>query len=162
MCMGGGQKSAPAATIVMPDTGRYDRQLDDQMRAMREQMDGQQKLLQQQLQSSLQRNADMMSRMAQRQIDQANNSAAIDEAVQERFDTIRGPVEDLVPEDAAPAQIISSGQIAPGAREKGASRESDVNRGGAKKAGKSGLRIARSSPKKSTKSFGQGAGLNIT
>ena len=155
MCMGGGQRSAPAATIVMPDTGGYDRRLDDQMRAMREQMDGQQKALQQQLQSSLQRNQDMMARITQRKTDQANSAAAIDRAVQERFNTLRGPVEDLVPQQGAQSVVT-------GAQQKGASRDSDVKRGGAKKSGKSGLRIVRSTPKKSSQSFGQGAGLNIT
>lgn len=164
MCFGGRQQAAAPATIIMPETRGYDSRLEDQMRAMREQMDNQQKLLQDQLQSSLARNADMMDRIVQSKTDQANSAEAIDRAVAERFDILRGPVADLVPEPAAvqPQQIVSSGQIAPGAREKGASRESDVNRGGAKKAGKGGLRIARSAPKKSSKSFGQGAGLNIT
>ncbi len=161
MCMGGGQQAAAPATIIMPDTNRYDSQLDDQMRALREQMDGQQKALQEQLQSSLARKTDLMDRITQSKIQQANSAAAIDQAVAERFETLRGPAGDLVPEQAA-QQIVSSGQIAPGAREKGASRESDVNRGGAKKAGKGGLRIARNTPKKSGSSYGQGAGLNIT
>ena len=161
MCFGGGRQSAQPATIIMPDTNRYDSLLDDQMRAMREQMDNQQKILQQQLQSSLQRNRDLMDRVTQRRIEQASSPVVIEEKVQERNDVIRGPVEDLVPDTAAvqPTQIVSSAQIAPGVREKGASRKSDVDRGGAKKPGKSGLRIARTTPKKS---FSQGAGLNIT
>ena len=155
MCFGGRQQSAPAATIIMPDTGGYDDRLDDQMRALREQMNGQQAALQQQLQSALQRNQDMMARMAQRRTNQANSPEAIDRAVQERFDTLRGPVQDLVPQQSAQSVIT-------GAQQKGASRESDVERGGAKKSGKSGLRIVRSAPKKSSQVFGQGAGLNIT
>ena len=152
MCFGGGRQQAAPATIIMPDTDRYDRGLDDQMRAIREQMDGQQKLLQDQLQSSLQRNQDLMERITTAKTDQANNAEAIDRAVAERFKTIRGPVQDLVPQQGAQS-------IVTGAQQKGASKESDVKRGGAKKSGKAGLRIARTKPK--TK-FGQGAGLNIT
>ena len=93
-----------------------------------------------------------MERITTAKTDQANNAAAIDRAVAERFKTIRGPVQDLVPQQGAQS-------IVTGAQQKGASKESDVKRGGAKKSGKAGLRIARTKPK--TK-FGQGAGLNIT
>ena len=145
----------------MPDTDRYDDRLEAQMRAIREQMDNQQKMLQQQLQSSLQRNQEMMQRLAMNKIAQANSPAAIDAAVAKRFDTIRGPVESLVPERSAQT-VISGAQFTQGAREKGASRDSDVKRGGAKKPGKDGLRIKLTTPKTSSNVFGQGAGLNIT
>ena len=160
MCSGG---SAPApATIIMPDTNSYDSQLEAQMDAIRTQMDNQQKLLQQQLQSSLQRNSDLMNQLTLNKIEQANSPAAIDYAVAERFQTLQGPIEDLVAQRSTPS-IISGSQFLTGAREKGASRESDVKReGGAKKPGKDGLRIKLTAPKKSNNVFGQGAGLNIT
>lgn len=156
MCFGG-SKPQPA-TIFMPATDQYDDQLDRQYDLLRQQMDNQNKLMQQQIQSGQDRNAALMERIVAARESKADSAEYIDQQVQDRLDAIRGPVEDLVPEQGA--QMVISSAVRPGEREKGASRDSDViDRGGAKKSGKSGLRIRLTSQKASQ---GKGTGLNIT
>ena len=149
MCFGGGKSSA--ATIVMPKTDDYDRQFEMQKAAMEAQMRNGAQLMQQQLQSSLQRKRDLMDRIAKMQTDKAMNPEDIGEMVDERVQTIMSAAKGLNP--SSNAQMVKMG------REKGASRESDVDRsgGGAKRSGKDGLRIRRNAPKDSA-----GVGLSIT
>ena len=151
MCFGGGQKSAPQSTIYMPATDDYDRQFEMQKMLLENQMKNNAMLMQQQLASALDRKRNLMDRITQSQIEKAQAPAAVEEEAQQRIEIIQGPVQNLIPQPSA-------GDIKMG-RERGASRESDVDRqrGGAKKSGKGGLRIARNAPKSSA-----GVGLNIS
>lgn len=111
-------------------------------------------LMQQQLQSSLQRKQELMDRITMQQMQAANDPVAIDEMVDNRVQTILAATESLKPQPTAPSVTI--GDVA---REKGASKMSDVDRdrGGAKKSGKAGLRIRRNST-----ATGKGVGLSIS
>ena len=151
MCFGGGQQSAPQSTIYMPATDDYDRQFEMQKMLLENQMKNNAMLMQQQLASALDRKRDLMDRIAQSQVEKAQTPAVVEEEAQERITIIQGPAQNLVPQPQA--ADIKMG------RERGASRDSDVDRkrGGAKKSGKGGLRIARNAPKSSA-----GVGLNIS
>ena len=151
MCFGGRQQAAPQSTIYMPATDDYDRQFEMQKMLLENQMKNNNALMQQQLASALDRKRNLMDRIAQSQIEKAQSTADISEEAMERIEIIQGPVQTLVPQPSA--ADIKMG------RERGASRDSDVDRrrGGAKKSGKGGLRIARNAPKSSA-----GVGLNIS
>lgn len=151
MCFGGRQQSAPQSTIYMPATDDYDRQFEMQKMLLENQMKNNAMLMQQQLASALDRKRDLMDRIAQSQVQKAQTPQVVEEEAQERITIIQGPAQNLVPQPQA--ADIKMG------RERGASRESDVDRkrGGAKKSGKGGLRIARNTPKSSA-----GVGLNIS
>ena len=151
MCFGGGQQSAPQSTIYMPKTDDYDRQFEMQKMLMEQQMNNQMRAMQGQLASALDRKRDLMDRIAQSQTQAAETPAVVEEEAEERIRVIMAPAQNLVPQPQA--ANINMG------RERGASRDSDVNRdrGGAKKSGKGGLRIPRNQPKSSA-----GVGLNIS
>lgn len=161
MCTGGGGGSR--ATIYMPKTDSYDRQFEMQKAAMEAQMRNNSMLMQQQLQSSLLRKQEMMDKITQMQVDKAQDPVAIDQMVDDRVETIMAAVQSLTPEpkdSEEPANRFAPNvQIGDVAREKGASRTSDVDRdrGGAKKSGKAGLRIRRNA-----QASGKGVGLSIS
>ena len=108
-------------------------------------------LMQQQLASALDRKRDLMDRIAQSQTQAAETPAVVEEEAEATDPRNHGPSTE--PGASTPAANINMG------RERGASRDSDVNRdrGGAKKSGKGGLRIPRNQPKSSA-----GVGLNIS
>lgn len=151
MCSGGG---GSPATIYMPKTDDYDRQFDQLKTAIEAQTSNNSMIMQQQLQSSLQRKEDLMDRIIQAQVQRANDPVEIDAMVDERVNTILSATKSLMPQQSA-----SNVQIGDVAREKGASRMSDVDRdrGGAKRSGKAGLRIRRN-----LQATGKGVGLSIS
>ena len=147
MCSGGSR--APRAVITMSDTSAYDRQFEMQRSLIQQQMDSGREAMQMQLQSSLQRNQDMMAQIADVKKERAESAEAIEEEIATRNRVLLSTAQSLVPQQGAQGVVT------------GASRNSDTNKigGGAKKSGKSGLRITRT---KGTKKSSAGAGLNIT
>lgn len=152
MCFGGGGQQSNPATIIMPDTNAYDDQFQMQKMLMEQQMRNNSMLMQQQLQSALDRKRDLMDRITTEKVTQAKAPEVVEEKAEERIKVIMAPAQNLVPQPQA--ADINMG------RERGASRESDVNKklGGAKKSGKSGLRISRNAGSAS----GAGVGLTIS
>lgn len=138
MC--GGGRAAPA-TIVMPNTGAYDREFDLQRAAMEQQMQGQASLMQMQLQQSLRSKEELMGRIKEVKIAQANDEAKVDEQAR-RMSALIGPPP---PEPTAQKPVVGDDRRA----EQGLSST---------RRGKSRLRIERPVAAKS----GQGSGLNIT
>lgn len=130
MCSGGGGR----ATIVMPDTGAYDRMAQMQFDAMRMTQEGQVKAKQGELNQAL---ADQQGTLAQlRDVKTARaNDTAANAA---RMAALLGPPP---PEKAAQAPVLGSDR---------AERS--------RPAGKRGLRIDRQSPSAAA----VGSGLNIT
>mgnify|MGYP006274467933 CR=1 FL=1 len=130
MCSGGGSP----ATIVMPDTGAYDRMAQMQFDAMRAAQDGAAKVKQLELNQALAAQQDVLSQLKAVQTQRANDTAAN----AARMAALLGAPP---PEKTAQAPVIGSDRS-------GTSRAT----------GKRGLRIDRSV----TTTQGAGAGLNIT
>lgn len=136
MC-GGGSRPAPA-TIVMPNTGAYDREFDLQRAAMEQQMQGQATLMQGQLNQALNSKRDLMEQLRDLKKEKASNVDRLDEQAR-RMSVLVGP--------PPPEKSASAPQV-------GAQRSEEQK----PKRGKSALRIERPT----AASTGQGAGLNIT
>lgn len=146
MCSGGSKPQA--ATIYMPDTSSYDRQFERQQSLLQQQFDSQNMALQGQLKSSLQRTESLMEEYSGWKTEQAESKEAVEAEIAERNKVLLSTAQNLVPQQGAQGVRI------------GASRTSDSKKyGGAKKSGKSGLRIQRT-PGKAKASAG--AGLQFT
>ena len=135
MCMGGG-KSKPA-TIMMPNTGAYDRQFEMQKAAIDSQMQSTAMLMQQQLNGALRSQNQLREEIKEAKVMKAEDQAALEEEAR-RMSVLMGPPP---PEPNAEAPKV-------GARD----RKQNTRKG------KGSLRIGR----KVASSSGQGAGLNIT
>jgi hypothetical protein len=135
MCFGGGG-GGQAATIVMPDTGAYDRQFDLQKSAIESQMNNNMISMQQQLQGSLRKKEDLLTQIRDVKVQSASSQQSLNEQVA-RMASLVGPPP---PEKSAQAPTVGT-----------------QDRGVATKKGKSALRISRTT----ASSNGQGSGLNI-
>ena len=146
MCSGGSKPQA--ATIYMPDTSSYDRQFDRQQSLLQQQFDSENMALQGQLKSSLQKTQDLMDEYSGWKEEQANSKEAVEAEIAERNRVLLSTAESLVPQQGAQGVQI------------GASRASNSKKyGGAKKSGKSGLRIQR---KPGSAIASAGTGLQFT
>ena len=130
MCMGGGQ----AATIYAPKTEAYDRLAERQFEAMQAIQEGKTQRKQQKLNQAIRGEQDLLARLKEVQIQQANNVSA----QAGRLAALAGP-----PPPDKTAQVPTVGR----AREKTGTTKS-----------KSALRIERQLAATSS----QGTGLNIT
>lgn len=146
MCSGGSKPQA--ATIYMPDTNSYDRQFERQQSLLQQQFDNENLALQGQLKSSQQKIQDLMAEYSGWKEDQADSKEAVEAEIAERNRVLLSTAQNLVPQQGAQGVRV------------GASRESDSKKyGGAKKSGKSGLRIQRTPDKAKA---GAGTGLQFT
>ena len=134
MCLGGG---GGGGTIMMPDTGAYDRMLDRQIAAMQSGVDGAVQLKQAELQTAQQAQQAALTRLTDYRTEKADEFASV-EAEARRLMNIVGPPP---PEKSAKAPTVG-----------------DNRRSSTRKTGKRGLRIGRGS----ANSSGYGTGLNIT
>lgn len=136
MCFGGGG-GGQAATIVMPDTGAYNRQFDLQRSAIESQMNSNMTTMQQQLQGSLRRKEDLLGQIKEAKLAVAEDRQKLDEQAVRMSSLIGAPP----PEKSAEKPAVG-----------------DENRGLKSRKGKNALRISRTV----ATSNGQGSGLNIT
>ena len=136
MCFGGGG-GEQAATIVMPNTGAYDRQFELQKSALESQMNSSMMAMQQQLQGSLRKKEDLLGQIRDAKVQKADSQKAVNEQAMRMASMIGAPP----PEKSAEAPTVGS-----------------RDRGLATKKGKSALRISRTT----ASSNSQGSGLNIT
>lgn len=148
MCSGGGSKRA---TIKAPNKKKWKKMWKRQKKALKAAMNGigdQSLQMQGQLESALDRKEALMQQLVDLQTDRANDPEQISSLVDERVRAMMAASQSLVPDQGAQGVSV------------GASRKSDVEGrlGGAKRKGKSGLRIRRNS---SAPSNGRGVGLSI-
>ena len=136
MCMGGGGGGG-RSTIMMPDTGAFDRQFEMQKAAIDSQMQNSSMLMQQQLQATLRDQNSLRAEIAEAKTLKADNQKALEDEARRMSVLVGAPP----PEPTAQAPLVGS-------------RDRNVNT----RKGKSSLRIGRKVAAKS----GQGTGLNIT
>ena len=134
MCGGGSPKPA---TIMMPDTGAYDKQFEMQKAAIDSQMNSTANLMQQQLNDALRAQNQLREDIRDAKVVKAEKQDALEEQAR-RMSVLMGPPP---PEPTAQAPKVGS-------------RDRKTNT----RKGKGSLRIGR----KVASSSGQGAGLNIT
>ncbi|MAB06137.1 MAG: hypothetical protein CML50_08985 [Rhodobacteraceae bacterium] len=135
MC--GGGRSTPRAQIEVPDYRAYDRQFDAQKDAITASMNNGTLELQTELQGVLRQTTDLKDKLADLEVEEATNQAALEEKAT-RLSLLMGTPP---PEPNAQAPEV-------GAKD----RDLDIRKG------KKSLRIRQSSAKTSAK----GTGLNIT